>query len=467
MKNNFSIESVIAANRFGLGVRGNELSKINLAPKTWLLDQLQGPSRMPSVIASLPDSADVLVKIDELRQQRKQSRKNDPEKAADNKNYGKTVRRYYMQQTSARYISAATSDYPFHERLVHFWSNHFAVSADKQPLPGLAGLFEKEAIRANMSGKFSDLLLAAEQHPAMLTYLDNQRSIGPNSTAAQRAGRRRKSDREFGLNENLAREILELHTLGVDGGYSQANVTDFARALTGWSIGSNRGRLKGGTPGKFYFRNEIHQPGSVKVLNKRYSQQGVGQAEAILRDLAGHPATARHIAEKLARHFVADEPPSELVDSLTKTFLESDGDLPSLHAALVNSESAWAQTFGKYKTPEDFVISTFRALNHVPDDNRAVFRALEMMGQQTYSPGSPAGWPDTAAQWGGADGLYKRIEWSNAVAAKIGQRMNPLLLAAAALGPALGDHSRTAISRAESLQQGLVLLLVSPEFQRR
>jgi len=466
MKNNFSIESVIAANRFGLGARGAELSKINPAPKIWLLDQLQGPSRVPSVIASLPDSADVLVKIDELRQQRKQIKKNNPEKAADNKNYGKTVRRYYMQQISARYISAATSDYPFHERLVHFWSNHFAVSADKQPLPGLVGLFEKEAIRANMSGKFSDLLLAAEQHPAMLTYLDNQRSIGPNSPAAKRAGRR-KPDREFGLNENLAREILELHTLGVDGGYSQENVTDFARALTGWSIGSSRGRLRGGTPGKFYFRNEIHEPGSVKVLNKRYSQQGVGQAEAILRDLAGHPATARHIAEKLARHFVADEPPARLVDSLTKTFLESGGDLPSLHAALVNAESAWAQTFSKYKTPEDFVISTFRALNHVPDDNRAVFKALEMMGQQTYSPGSPAGWPDTAAQWGGADGLYKRIEWSSAVAAKIGQRMNPLLLADTALGPALGDHSRTAISRAESLQQGLVLLLVSPEFQRR
>jgi uncharacterized protein (DUF1800 family) len=317
-----------------------------------------------------------------------------------------------------------------------------------------------------MSGKFSDLLLAAEQHPAMLTYLDNQRSIGPKSSAAQRAGRR-KSDRKFGLNENLAREILELHTVGVNGGYSQENVTDFARAMTGWSIGSSRGRMKGGRPGRFYFRNEIHEPGSVKVLNKRYSQKGVEQAEAILSDLAGHPATARHIAEKLARHFVADEPPAKLVDSLTKTYLESNGDLPSLHAALVNAESAWTQTFTKYKTPEDFVISTFRALNRTPDDTRKVYTALEMMGQATFKPGSPAGWPDTAAHWGGADGLYKRIEWSNAVAARVGQQMNPLLLGDTALGPALGDHSRTAISRAESLQQGLVLLLVSPEFQRR
>ena len=146
--------------------------------------------------------------------------------------YGRWARRHYMEQTAARYRHAAASDYPFHERLVHFWNNHFAVSADKQPLPTIAGLMENEAVRPNVSGNFYDLLLAVEQHPVMLVYLDNQRSIGPNSKAGKRANRRR-NDQEFGLNENLAREILELHTLGVDGGYTQEDVTSFARIITG------------------------------------------------------------------------------------------------------------------------------------------------------------------------------------------------------------------------------------------
>jgi uncharacterized protein (DUF1800 family) len=330
----------------------------------------------------------------------------------------------------------------------------------------LAGAFENEAIRPHVSGKFSDMLLAAETHPAMLLYLDNQRSIGPNSDAARRAGRR-QSKRKPGLNENLAREIMELHTLGVDGGYSQQDVTRFASAITGWTIGGGSGRRAAGQPGRFHFRDEFHEPGKLTILGKTYSQKGVKQGKAVLADLAGHPSTAKHIAEKLARHFVSDDPPGQLIGELARAFVNSGGDLPTVHAVLVNARDSWEATQRKYKTPEDFVISTFRAFNHVPDDTRTVFTALEMMGQSPYQPGSPAGWPDTADHWGGADSLYKRIEWSNAVARKAGKRTNPVKLAEAVLGPALGDHSRTAISRAESLEQGLVLFLVSPEFQRR
>ena len=271
------------------------------------------------------------------------------------------------------------------------------------------------------------------------------------------------------MKENLAREILELHTLGVDGGYTQQDVTTFAKVITGWSIGgsSSRGRFSDGVPGTFQFRDNIHEPGRQIILNRSYKESGLKQGEAVLRDLATHASTAKHLATKLVRHFVADDPPEKLVTKIAAVFLDSGGDLPTMHAALVNSSEAWQSTFGKYKTPQDFVISAFRAFDRVPDDGKFIVGALDMMGQTPYRPGSPAGWPDTAQHWGGADALYKRIEWSNTVAGYAGASVNPLELGDAVLGPALGDHTRTAISRAESVMQGTTLLLVSPEFQRR
>ncbi len=465
------IETVIAANRFGLGARPGELARIDGNPQGWLLDQLHGPSRLPVDIRSLPDTASVLLEVQEARQMQREARQAaESDRPARDvvKKLGSLLRKRYLSQTNARFRTATDTDYPFHERLVHFWSNHFAVSADKQPVSALAGLFENEAIRPNLGGKFYDLLLAVEKHPAMIIYLDNQRSIGPGSILAQRANRRRR-DQQFGLNENLAREILELHTLGVDGGYTQQDVTTFAKVITGWSIGgsSSRGRFSDGVPGTFQFRDNIHEPGRQIILNRSYKESGLKQGEAVLRDLATHASTAKHLATKLVRHFVADDPPEKLVTKIAAVFLDSGGDLPTMHAALVNSSEAWQSTFGKYKTPQDFVISAFRAFDRVPDDGKFIVGALDMMGQTPYRPGSPAGWPDTAQHWGGADALYKRIEWSNTVARYAGASVNPLELGDAVLGPALGDHTRTAISRAESVMQGTTLLLVSPEFQRR
>src|SRR6185503_17138370 len=230
----------------------------------------------------------------------------------------------------------------FRERLVHFWTNHFAVSADKPQVLALAGALENEAIRPHVAGRFADLLAAVEAHPAMILYLDNQASIGPNSQLAQRRGRRTPGEgRKFGINENLAREILELHTLGVDGGYTQHDVTTFAQALTGWSIGTDRVR-KGGTPGKFEFHEAAHEPGTRTILGTRYGQSGVAQPRAVLADLAKHPATAHHIAVKLARHFIADEPLRDDVARLAKAFRDSDGDLPTLYRALLDTPAAWA-----------------------------------------------------------------------------------------------------------------------------
>ena len=462
--------TVIAANRFGLGARPGDLETVDSNPKKWLLDQLQGPSRLSSAIRQLEHSSKVLVEVQGLRRAERQMKRAASENPSEDlvRKYGRVARRHYVGQVAARYRAAAESDFPFHERLVHFWSNHFAVSADKQPLPTIAGLYENEAIRPHVAGKFADLLIAVEQHPAMILFLDNQRSAGPNSPLARRANRRRK-DRDLGLNENLAREILELHTLGVDGGYTQEDVTTFAKVITGWSIGGqgDNGRFADGEPGRFEFREIIHEPGAQTILGKRYAQTGVDQGEAVLRDLAAHPSTARFLATKLARHFVADEPPARLVDELTSTYLETDGDLAAVYSALIRADEPWRAMHSKYKTPHDFVISTLRAFDHTPDNSRFVIAALDLMAQTPFRPGSPEGWPDTAAQWGGADGLYKRIEWCNTVARVVGSRARPVELGDAVLGPALGAQTRKAIGRAESGVQALTLLLASPDFQRR
>lgn len=465
-----SILSAIAANRFGLGARPGDLARIATSPRTWLLDQLQGPSQLPAELRQLPDSAAVLIEVQDLRQARREQQPIDDDTPAPEivQKYGKTIREHFVAQASARYRHAALSDYPFHERLVHFWSNHFAISADKQPVPAIAGLFENEAVRPNIMGKFADLLLAVEQHPAMIIYLDNQRSIGPGSTLGRRANRTH-NERTVGLNENLAREILELHTLGVDGGYSQSDVTSFAKVITGWSVGgaSEAGRFAEGEPGRFEFRQNIHEPGAQTLLGKKYSQSGLQQGEAVLRDLAAHPATARFLAAKLARHFVADDPPAELVETLARAYDNSGGELSAMYVALINSPDPWAMGLAKYKTPHDFVISTFRAFDRVPDDARFLIAALDLMGQTPFRPGSPAGWPDTAEQWGGADALYKRIEWCNTVARVVGSRARPVDLGTDVLGANFGAETQKAVARAESAIQGMTLLLASPDFQRR
>ena len=458
-------DPVIAANRFGLGARPGELVRIGNRPRTWLLDQLDGPSQLPPMLRHLPDSPSLFVELQQIRRDQRDARRNDEDIV---QKYGRFVREHYVSQASARYRHAAKTDLPFHERLVHFWSNHFAVSADKQPLPALAGLMENEAIRPNVSGRFVDLLMAVEKHPAMIVYLDNQRSIGPNSRLGKRANRRR-TEQQFGLNENLAREILELHTLGVDGGYTQQDVTSFAKIITGWSIGgaNERGRFAEGTPGEFEFREAIHEPGAQNVLGNKYAQSGVDQGEALLRDLATHPSTARFVSTKLARHFVADEPPASIVDKLAATWLESGGDLPAVYRALIEAGETWNPAHRKYKTPHDFVISTLRAFDHEPERPQFIVGALDLMGQTPFRPGSPEGWPDTAEQWGGADALYKRIEWSNTVARLVGSRVDPAELGDAVLGVRFDPETRKAVARAETRTQGMTLFLASPDFQRR
>ncbi len=479
--------TAIALNRFGLGARSSEAPPAD--PKAWLLNQFARYQARPQALASLPARAAVVQQLSdfyaEARSERQARRPRQQaampatmaeEQAGDGlpdsarRYLRQSIRSDYMEMNAARLGSALTATAPFVERLVHFWANHFAVSADKLPVIALAGLLEFEAIRPNVLGKFSDLLIAVEQHPAMLLYLDQAQSIGPDSQAGRFIAARRQQRR--GLNENLAREILELHTLGVRTGYSQADVTEFARALTGWTVsGLARGpaarMLGGGAPGEFQFAQIIHQPGDRQIMSRRYAQDGQAQARAILLDLAVHPATAKHLSTKLARHFAGDDPPPAMVERLTRAYLGSGGDLPALYRALIESPEAWAPRPVKFKTPWEWSVSALRALEQQRLEPQIAAGLMTQLGQPTWRPGSPAGWDDIAASWAAPEALVRRVEVAERIASRANASVDPRALAEKVLPGALGDATRTAIARAESPNEGLALLLVSPEFVRR
>jgi uncharacterized protein (DUF1800 family) len=422
------------------------------------------------VNAALAPSQEIYAGLIEAREQ-KQRMKQDADANAAFNAVRTAYQPHYRAQVLARAQSAALTARPFTERLVHFWSNHFAVSADKGVVYGLVGTLENEAIRPHVCGRFVDLLLAVEQHPAMIAFLDNQNSVGKDSSAAQFVPRFRAMDRQpkrqFGINENLAREILELHTLGVNGGYTQSDVTSFAQIITGWSIGGGRGRLAGGVPGQFYFRENLHEPGPKGFMGKTYTESGRRQGEAVLADLARNPKTANFIATKLVRHFVADTPPPAAVDRVARAFLKSGGDLPSVYAALIEAPESWEPEARKFKTPQDFVFSTLRALNVSPAQPEEVIRTFDLLGQRQYTPGSPAGWPDTSKSWDGSDALMHRVLWASRVGAKYESGIEPTELATASLGAYARPDTLTALRRAASSGQAVALLLMSPEFQRR
>ncbi len=460
-----NIEAAIAANRFGLGARPGELAGLAGGAREALVAQLRQAPLLDA--AALRSSADVLAEAIALRAERRKAGDDDATAQVQVAlKLRQVYRPIYIDEALARFRAGVASERSFVERLVQFWSNHFAVSIDKVAVEGLAGALEREAIRPNVLGNFTDLLLAAERHPAMLLYLDNHISIGPNSRAARFVARR-GNGRAVGLNENLGREILELHTLGVDGGYTQADVTSFAAMITGWSIGGDAGRLRGGEPGKFYFREAFHEPGSQSLLGRRYGEDGYAQGERALRDLAVHPRTAHHLATKLARHFIADEPSEAVVEAIARAFLDSHGDLPTTYRALLTRPEAWLTPLAKFKTPSDFIYSTFRALSLPVDDARRGLLPFELLGQRTFQPGSPAGWPDRSVDWDGSSALLKRLEWADALGQRLGSRVSALQVADAALGETLATATRSSLGRAQDGAQALTLLLASPEFMRR
>jgi uncharacterized protein (DUF1800 family) len=374
----------------------------------------------------------------------------------------------YRGAVNARIANALATETPFTERLVYFWANHFAISADKVTTVPFAGSFENEAIRPHIMGNFYDLVLAVERHPGMLIYLDQASSIGPQSAMAQRA-RSRNAPRVPGMNENLAREIMELHALGVRSGYTQNDVTEFARALTGWSIrGVAAPALEqDAAPGAFIFRPAMHEPGERTIMGRRYAQMGEEQTRAVLRDLVKAPATATHIATKLARHFAGDDPPAALVERLSRVFGDTQGDLPTLYRVLIDSPEAWAPRFLKFKTPWEWAISALRGIGFKTADRLPAVQMLSQLGQSVWEPGSPAGWADIATSWAAPDALLRRVEVANQLATLTADRHDPRELATRLLAYPPSSNTRAAIEGAESGLIGLALLLVSPEFQRR
>ncbi len=450
----------IAANRLGLGARGGEIAAAGTDPKGWLIAQIRASGADP-IDPSMPSSAQRFAQYRAYRQETREARAADQPAPDVVKMARALIRQDAGADLAARLGLAATTDAPFRERWALFWANHFTVSAVKVATATLVGPFEQEAIRPHAFGRFEDMLAASSSHPAMLLYLDQAQSIGPDSRAAlylERTGKR------SGLNENLAREIMELHTVGVEAGYSQADVTEFARALTGWSIGALK---DGDRAGLFTFRENAHEPGPRLIMGKRYPEAGIEQARWVMRDLAASPHTARHLATKIARHFVADDPSPVLVARLEKAYLASGGDLGVVAATLVKSPETWSPDAAKFKTPYEFLVSSWRAAGTPPDDVADAAKAMTAMGQKPFAAPSPKGWPDESAAWLDPDGLIKRMAWSETFAAAKVDERDPMQLASNALGPRLSPLAAKTIARAETRSEGLSILLMTPEFQRR
>jgi uncharacterized protein (DUF1800 family) len=472
----------IAVNRFGMGARAGELASAQSNPLQWLMSQLT-PIVFDKKVGDLARAQEMLERYAELKKEEKSKPK--PEKKSPknlNKQDGdnsmgngmnakqdqpaeeesKELKDYRkdsgdmilaMEMESLQY--AITAKGSFTSRLLDFFSNHFSVTGQGIEMRVLAPLLEREAIAPNLVGQFSDMLLAVEQHPSMLIYLNNEKSIGPDSPYGKKSKK--------GLNENLGREILELHTLGVHGGYTQTDVRELAMAITGWSVVGKNEQGSG-----FVFRDKAHQPGTRKVLGKSYAQDDVKQGEAILKDLAHHPSTAKYVSFKLARHFIADKPSELLVEAMTKKWLETQGNIKSVVKTMFEHPDSWLPAQQKYKSPREFVVSTLRVVDSLEPlkfEKLKVLQSLSALGQQPFNAGSPAGYGDVSSAWDGAEALMARIEWVNQVASRIKVQALPLL--EAALGKQVTENTLKQVRRAESRQQGLVLALMSPEFQRR
>ncbi len=449
--------AAIAVTRFGLGARPGELVGMLDDPQGWLKRQIrkEGADLIPN------DGAGSAKRMGELvayrRERREAKAQGDPAVGA-----ARMLRDDVGEDFIARAKLGATTPAGFRERWALFWANHFTASATKLITAVVVGPYENEAIRPHVFGRFEDLLVATSSHPAMLTYLDQFQSVGPDSPGAQFAAQRQ--NRKAGLNENLAREILELHTVGVDGGYTQADVTEFARAMTGWSIGGPREPQR---QGQFVFRAATHEPGVRTIMGKQYAQDGVKQAAAVMADLAANPATARHVCGKIARHFVADDPPAALTDRLVAAWTASRGDLGVVANTLITANESWDPAPAKFKTPYEFLISSWRAIGGQPTSIEYLAPIMTGMGQKPFAAPSPKGWADDAATWCAPDAVIKRMSWSEGFAAVVAQDRDPNKIAAEALGARLSPQTAKAVARAESRPEALALLLMSPEFQRR
>ena len=445
--------ATIASHRFGYSE--TSLRAVQADPRGWVLAQFANPT--PFDASGLIDSAGALKLTREVLKAARQAPRADEQTMPKDELGIMTPSRQTLRQTNLRGLQrrwqhVVSTDTPVAERWVQFWANHFCVAATKGTTLALVWPHELEAIRPHTFGNFKDLLRAAVLHPAMLLYLDNAQSIGPDSPAGRR--------RDKGLNENLARELLELHTLGVNGGYTQQDVTQTARLLTGWSLPPQAG-------GQVQFVARLHQPGNKVVMGKAYSE-GPQALDDLLFDLSQRPACAKHLATKLARHFVADDPPEDLVNAMAQRFFATQGNLTALAQTLFSHPLAWSENSpGKFKRPEELLLSAHRMLKWPVGSVGNAVQALAVMGQAVGRAPSPQGWPDRSEDWLSPDALLKRVQWADQFAQAHPNAADARALAQLAWGDQLTANTARQIERAESGAQALALLLASPEFQRR
>ena len=397
-----------ALSRFGLGARIGQPENVPDG-RRWLRDQLD--SRQPAREGvGLAEVASV------LRELREGQRAQDRERLMATQ---RRIREIQGGELGTMLSARIASDTPFVERLVAFWSNHLCVSvAVSRQVAALAGHYERTAIRPHVLGNFTDMVMASARHPAMLFYLDNVQSIGPGSRAAQRRGR---GGRARGLNENYARELMELHTLGVDGGYSQQDVEQLARVLTGWTTSGAGPGSRPDEPLSFVFRPFVHEPGAKTVLGKRYQSGGIREGEQAIRDLCAHPATANFVAGKLVQHFVADVPPPRAVEEIAGAFRETGGDLKAVALALVDLEEAWSPDSKKFRTPQDWLVAVLRAF-HAEAAPEAMAQQLRQLRHAPWAPAAPKGYGDTRREWADPDSLMNRAELARNLARRWGRR---------------------------------------------
>jgi uncharacterized protein (DUF1800 family) len=481
-------EALFALHRFGFGPRAGSVAAVAGDPRGAILAEIDRPGAGQLAAVHLPRSGGAMRAVFEIReavQTARQARRGAQEAAKDmaaplspdggaarnqsasreepavaaktsppqaNNPAAAALQRLYRDEAKARIDAALDAEIGFAERLTWFWSNHFCVSIAKNGVRALGGAYEREAIRPHVLGRFADMLLAVETHPAMLIYLDNARSIGPNSQAGLNRGK--------GLNENLAREILELHTLGVRTVYTQDDVTSFAKILTGWTVVPPRQEHGG----EFIFNPRMHEPGVHTLIGAKMDQDGFGQGRSALHMLARHPATAQHIAEKLVRHFVSGRPVPALADRLAARFRETDGDLKEVAKTLVTAPESWNAADRKLKRPGEWMVAAARATGATPDITMFV-QAQNLLGEPLWRPAAPKGFSDDDATW--IDGLTQRLDVANEFARRVADSTDPQETLEVALGPLASEETRTAIRRAESRPQALTLLFMAPEFQRR
>ena len=485
----------LAAIRFGYGLRPGEEPPRDAEALLAQLDQAaKRKPRFPREGAG--GRRETASRVMSLRAAEAKAAKDGKPNESIRKETQKEALQIYRQDAMARLAQAILSPFGFHERLASFWTDHFSTSALKSlPMRMVVPLYEAEAIRPNLAGSFANLLKAAMLHPAMLIYLDQSDGAGMDAPAGRSGGR--------AVNESLGRELLELHTLGAGSGYTQEDVRAAALILTGLSV--DRRALE------VVYRPRISEGGSISLLGEVYEDDEAGSQDHLrmLEDLALNPMTAEHVCRKLVIHFVADEPPADLVAAMTAAWAETEGDLKAVYRAMLDHPRAWSDPGQKIKRPFEFVVSGFRAvdisdkdlsrlLDEMDDDeqeddgpmrkalkmasstaaradakqraaraNDLTLAALQRMDQPIWQPPSPAGYADLASVWLSPGQLSERIAWARLMAGRFGQRRDPGTFLDAALGDAAGQNTRDVIAQAPNTNHAIAMVLASPEFNRR